>query len=245
MRESFSLTVSESKRLIAKGVIEHPLVKRALDEGIVAVCKGTTNAYIVEELLGERIDKCDYVTGATLPAGRSREGILSSNLPDVVLKRGQRVETTVTEIISEMRAGDVFIKGANALNYQLRQAGILIGHPTGGTIGATYGTIIAARVHLIIPVGLEKSVPVDIFETAKQLNADTGKGPTLFPVAGEIVTEIEALELLTGVVAVPVASGGVAGGEGSVWLAISGSEEQLERAHRLIESVRREPPFIS
>ena len=48
------LTVAESKRLIAKGVAGHPDVLTALSRGIVVVCKGTTNAYVVEELLGDR-----------------------------------------------------------------------------------------------------------------------------------------------------------------------------------------------
>jgi len=238
------LTVAEGKRLIAKAVVQMPVVKQALQGGIVAVAKGTTNSYIVEELLGERIQKEDYVTGATLPAHVKRDGLLSSNLPDLVLKKGQRIETTTTEVVKEMQAGDVFIKGANALNYELGQAGILIGHPTGGTIGAVYGTIIARRIKLVIPVGLEKNVPVDIVEAAGVLMRESSRGPTLFPVAGEIVTEIEAIALLAGAEAMPIAAGGVAGAEGATWFAIRGSQSQVEKALTLISSIQREPHFV-
>jgi 6-phosphogluconate dehydrogenase (decarboxylating) len=40
-----------------------------------------------------------------------------------------------------------------------------------------------------------------------------------------------------------VASGGVSGAEGSVWLAVSGSEEEMEKAETLLESVAAEPGF--
>ena len=48
MRTSFVLTVAQSKRLIAKGVAQLPEVKHALAEGILAIGRGTTNAYVVE-----------------------------------------------------------------------------------------------------------------------------------------------------------------------------------------------------
>ena len=55
MMMSAVLTVSESKRLIAKGVAASEVLQTALENGTVAVAKGTTNSYIVEELLGEEI----------------------------------------------------------------------------------------------------------------------------------------------------------------------------------------------
>ncbi|MHC4574780.1 MAG: hypothetical protein ACYS76_11740 [Planctomycetota bacterium] len=62
------LTVSESKRLIAKAVAEMPIVKEALTKGMVIVCKGTTNTYVAEELLGRKIPHGAYVYGRTYPA---------------------------------------------------------------------------------------------------------------------------------------------------------------------------------
>lgn len=47
MKRQFVLTVSESKRLIAKGVAALPEVKRAMEEGMVVVATGTTNAYVL------------------------------------------------------------------------------------------------------------------------------------------------------------------------------------------------------
>ncbi|MHC4704557.1 MAG: hypothetical protein ACYTFQ_28760, partial [Planctomycetota bacterium] len=62
------LTVSESKRLIAKAVAQMPVVKEALRDGMIIIAKGTTNTYVAEELLGRKIARGAYVLGRTYPA---------------------------------------------------------------------------------------------------------------------------------------------------------------------------------
>jgi len=239
-----SLTVSESKRLIAKGVARADFVRRAMDQGILAVGSGSTNGYVVEEITGERFDKKRYVTGRTLPHGYDGPK-LSYEHRDLVIRRGERLDAKVSEILPEMGPGDVLAKGVNAINYERRQAAVLIGHPTGGGVGASLGTVIARRIRYLHPVGLEKSVNADLYEVAARLNGDPrGKGPTLWVVPGDIFTEIEALKVLAGVETVPVAAGGIGGAEGAVWLAIFGGAKALDRAHEVIASARGEPPFI-
>ena len=247
LQKSFVLTVAESKRLIAKGVRDHPALRRALAEGIVAVAKGSTNGYIVEELTGQEIHKPHYCTGTTQPQRPAKKPDVANTLPDLVLRKGQRIEgVSATEIVAEMSAGDVFIKGANALNYAKRQAGILVGHPTGGTIGAAIGTVVARRALLLIPVGLEKSVPDDLDDLYRRLTASgaRGSGPTLWPVEGEIFTELEALRVLSGVEAAAIGSGGIAGAEGSVRIAVWGTRDQMDRLDAFLEEVIGEPPFV-
>jgi hypothetical protein len=246
MRVDLVLTVAQSKRLIARGVAKYAPVQDALRDGTVAIAKGGTNAYVVEEILGTRIEKHRYVLGQVLPRGVKREGLLAAELPDVVLLKGRQVEgASATGAVAEMKAGDVFIKGANALNYAARVAGLLIGHPTGGTLGAVIGTLVARRIRLLIPVGLEKDIPTYIPEASRKLEAEGGPGPSLWPMHGDIFTEIEALWTLCGVEAVPIAAGGVAGAEGAVWLACFGDAEQIEAANVLAEQLRDEPPFVS
>ena len=141
--------------------------------------------------------------------------------------------------------GDVFVKGANALNYERKQAGVLIGHPTGGGVGAAIGTVMARRIRYLHPVGLEKSVPADLNEVAARINRDAdGKGPVLWVAPGDIFTEIEALHVLSGVEAVPAGAGGIGGAEGAVWLALFGTKDQLDRTQEAIASVRGERPFM-
>ena len=157
MQMQVVLTVAEAKRLIAKGVAACEAVKTALEGGTVALAKGSTNAYVYEELTGARIEKRDYMTGRTVPAtgaNRAPKTGFSSDIPDLVLKKGEPVEgVSATGALAEMAEGDVFIKGANALNYSLDQAALLIGHPTGGTWGAAVGTCVARRITMLIPVG--------------------------------------------------------------------------------------------
>lgn len=247
VQKSCFLTVSECKRLIAKGVAAHPLIKDARENGIITVAKGTTNSYVVEELTGMRIQRTHYCTGTSQPSRGRKNADVANKLHDLILVKGEREEGPAsTEKVEEMGPDDVFLKGANALNYADKVAGILIGHPQGGTIGAALGRIIAKRITLMIPVGLEKQVPFSIRQTAAEVAGARrdGHGPTLWPVQGEIVTELEALRILTGVRAVPMGAGGINGGEGGLWLGLFGSAETLEKAEALLDEVFGEPPFI-
>jgi hypothetical protein len=247
-QKSFVLTVAESKRLIARALKRHPAVLKALNQGIVAVAKGTTNSYIVEELAGEGIHKPHYCTGVTRPSRAATEAETADKLPDLILRRNERQHgVSAIDVVGEMGPGDVFIKGANALNYDLRQAGILIGNPVGGTIGAVLGTVVARRVTLLIPVGLEKNIPGDIHEICRDLAraGEQGSGPTLWPVDGEIFTEIEAVQLLSGARAGLIGAGGIAGAEGSVRLSVWGTPDQVDRATGAVHDILGEPPFIT
>ena len=243
------LTVQEGKRLIAKGLAAWEPFRRALESGTIAVCKGTTNAYLVEyldgELLGESVDKTKYVTGRVLPAKNAPKVKLSAELPDLVLKEGRRLEgKTAVEAAAEMGPEDIFLKGANAINYRLGQAAVLIGHATGGTVGASLGTLISRRVRLVVPVGLEKNVPVDLKDAAAVVRGSASK-PALWEIPGELFTEIEAFDTLAGVDALPLAAGGIGGAEGSTRFLLLGDEESVEKAVAAAEEIQGEPPFVS
>jgi hypothetical protein len=70
-----SLTPSESKRVIAKGVAALPEVKRATQRGLIVVGRGTTNAYVAEELTGEKTENKDhYAAGFIVCDQRGRVG---------------------------------------------------------------------------------------------------------------------------------------------------------------------------
>lgn len=103
--------------------------------------------------------------------------------------------------------------------------------------------VIGKRVHLIVPVGLGKRVFGNLDMLAAKMNASGNTGPRLFPVVGEIFTEIEALSLLAGVSSQLVAAGGVCGAEGAIWLYIEGSTEQEEFTQEILNSVCGEPSF--
>jgi hypothetical protein len=246
MLTSLVFTVAQSKRLIARAVARMPEVKQALAAGMLAIGRGTTNAYVAEEILGRPLLKAQYVAGRTLPPGVPPDLLGRGRLPDIVLKRGQPVKgATLTRAIKMMGPGDVFLKGGNALDYQRRVVGVLVSHPTGGTTGAIYGAVISRKINLILPIGLEKLVCDDIVSLSRESRRaeahPTAPCPSLFPIVGTIVTEIEALAILCGVKARLLASGGVAGAEGAVWLVLEGEKQALDRALAYHEGLKQEP----
>ena len=95
----------------------------------------------------------------------------------------------------------------------------------------------------MIPVGLEKRITGNLDDLAKRLNAPGSTGPRLYPVLGDIITELEAVFLLSGANATLIAGGGVCGAEGSIWLAIDGQPDELKSIKDIIESIQNEPAF--
>lgn len=247
MQASFVLTVAESKRLIAKGVAQHPVARRALDKGLVAVVKGTTNAYVAEELQGAPMDKWPYARGRTIPATcRPQRRAPAPEVADLILRNGAPVEMGLEEAAAAMQPGDVYIKGANALDYRSRTAAVLIGAGDMGTTGLYLRSAWTSRAHLVMPVGLEKQVAGDLHEASAWAAAEPqadGSGVMLYPVRGVIITEIEALAVLAGVETVQIGAGGVLGAEGSVRLLVRGDADQVRKALALIHSIQGEPPF--
>jgi hypothetical protein len=246
MKRQFVLTVAESKRLIAKAVAALPEVQRAMKDGTVVVATGTTNAYVLEELWGRKIDKRCYRSGITTPEEPERSPEpQGEKIPDVVFVKG-KVEPKYDRVnaVEDMKKGDVYIKGANVLNYDDYLAGILIGGMDGATIGNTIGHIIGKQLQLIIPVGLEKLTYEDINELHLLASEEDYEGPRMWPITGTIVTEIEAMAILAGVDAYHYSAGGIAGAEGAVRILVEGTDEEVEEALELVKSIKGEPRYL-
>lgn len=249
-----SITPSAGKRLIARSIVLHPAIKEALASGTIVVAAGTTNGYVAEELIAECGDTSGFsrkrfFRGITLPAYQKITD--SGRLPDesrfpgdVIIQKGAYIKgKTIFDVIDDLKEGDIILKGANAVDLSRKQAGVLIGDTKGGTIVAALHAVTGRRVRLILPVGLEKRVSTDLNTIANLLNAPGSHGARILPVPGEVITEIEAVNILTGARAELVAAGGVCGAEGAVWLAISGTREQEEAARKLISEIKEEPNF--
>ena len=246
VRALFSLTPTESKRLIAKGVAALPEVRQALEQGIVIIGRGTTNAFVVEELTGNKIEpKCRYAAGIIV------DGELSAMPSDtmmepVVLRRGKLDGTPAADALQEFRDGDVSIKGANAVDPE-GNAGVLTAGERGGTIGEILPVVLPRGSILVVPVGLEKLIP-SVAQAARvtgifRFKYSTGLPAGLVPIPNAlVVTEVQAFEVLTGVKVVPVAAGGIGGSEGTVVLSLEGKAAQIEQALSLVKAIKRESP---
>ncbi len=256
------LTVSAGKRLIAMAVAQSPVVQEACLHGTLVVMAGTTNGYVAEEILrqcglDQEIDKVSFFRGVTTAPGRKlpeRTGAYSAtegeiagtnDFPgDLILCDGKLVQgKTIFDVTKSLKKGDVVIKGANAVNQEKGEAGILIGHNEMGTIGAILQACVGRRTRLILPVGLEKRVSGDLLALAAQINAPETSGLRMMAVSGDVVTECDAFRMLTGVEATLVGGGGVCGAEGGIWLLLRGTEEAHEKTSALLAKVSGEPAW--
>lgn len=241
------LTVAESKRLIAKGIARAPAVRSALENGMVIVCRGTTNTYVAEELLGRPVPHGAFVLGRVTPEKGGRAIPKVDPMPEVVIIRGRhRPDVTLAQALERLSAGDVILKGGNALDYPRRRATVWTSGADGGTVGRILPRIEATGARLIIPIGLEKQVSGSVEEIARRLGGPAEPltdMPRMRILPGEVFTEIEALKVLADVDAFQASAGGVAGAEGAVWLVWEGRRECVERARQIVASIQGEKPF--
>ena len=140
--------------------------------------------------------------------------------------------------MEQMTAKDVYIKGVNALDSQ-GNVGILVGER--GGLGVVLSAWKKKKFTLIFPVGLEKLIPIPVRQAAmeaKQTKYEYGMGlpAGLFAYPdGRSITEIDAVKILSGADAIPIASGGLGGAEGAATLIIKGKNKQVRDALEFIE----------
>lgn len=248
MRAQFTLTPSESKRLIAKGVKALPALQKALQEHTIILAGGTTNGFLLEELLDEVLEEKTRYTVGMIAEGKTGESKEEKRIHPYIISKGKALDKSIhwKEYLPQIKAGDVFIKGGNALD-STGLAAVLVSNSMGGTIGAALGPLYARGVQLIVPIGLEKLIP-DVREAVEFLAsapADEALGAKvgLVPMLGAtVVTEITALETLYEISAKCIGAGGVTGSEGSVTLVVDGDTDKVQKALSDIKSLKNEPP---
>jgi hypothetical protein len=253
MRALFVLRTSESKRLVAKAVANMSEVKRAREHDKILIGHGSTNVYVAEEILGKEefsnlIQRDTYVSGLVI-RGTLCTTSGEEKPPLLLLNRGvvEPPAETMREILMEFGADSVFIKGANAVDPE-GNAAALTAHREGGTIGWAIGIILARGIRLVVPVGLEKLVPSvpKAIPLCGQMTFDYCQGLRvgLVPLSGAtVITEIEAMNILTGVKCFHVASGGSGDSEGAVILVAEGDPTSIRKAIAMVESIKGEPPL--
>jgi hypothetical protein len=221
-----TLTPGESKRIIAMGVKKLPVIQQALGNGTILITLGSTNAYVLEELTGKKVDRSRYAAGYI--NGRTSAVPMDKRLPSIALKNGKEVSS------------DVVIKGANALGTD-GIAGVMMSNPVGGTTGGFMGPVMAKGINLIIPVGIEKSISYKVIDISKRIGIQrctkaTGFAVGMMTLPGTVITEVEALKLLGAQDVFPIGSGGVEGGEGCVTLCVEG--DKVEEIFEIVEKVK-------
>jgi hypothetical protein len=248
MKAAFTLTPAESKRLIAKAVVQMDELKEALQKAYVIINPGTTCSFVVQELLGKpKPEPQRYAVGVnthrllcvTDPANRDP-------LP-IILFEGKVSSKTVEEALKDFRRATVVIKGANAIDPE-GNAGIILAGFDGGSMAKTIGTVVSQGLRYIVPVGLEKTIPsvkeAAAWTGAKTIDYSIGADFGMMPIPNAlVVTEIQALKILAGVETRHIASGGIGESIGSVVLIIQGAEDRVRKAVSVIEFIKGEPPI--
>ncbi|NOZ76149.1 MAG: hypothetical protein GXO65_00390 [Euryarchaeota archaeon] len=245
MKAQVVLTTPEAKRLVAKAVARHRGVRTALEDGILAIALGTTNAYVAEELLGREMEKERYAAGFLDELGACVVPE-KDRLGEIVLEKGEPVQETTAEVVKRMGPGDVFIKGANAIDMD-GVCGVMLASETGGTVAKVLGVIKARGV---IPVTLDKLVPGSISDIScragiYRMGHSTGIPVGVMPVTGEVITEVEAFDILFGVDAEPMGSGDYGSAGNPRMFLLEGTAEDVGEAVKLVEGIKGEPPLPS
>ena len=240
-----NLTVAEGKRLIAKGIANHPQVKERMKKGTIVILTGSTNTYIAEELVNLSEPHGSFVLGYITPAKGTpnfKEGVTSTK--DITIIDGEWVNMPYEDALKNAKKGDIVFKGANMLNYEKKQAALCIGSADGGPARRARET----EADLFIPIGLEKETSGDlsVFVDLLTNKPESVSAPRIWlhPLDAVIYTEIEAIKTVASVNVIPYAVGGIAGREGGISLAIYGQQEEVQKALNLVASVQGEPPFI-
>ena len=251
MRCQLVFNTWESKAFLAKAIVNHPRLKKAIENGVVAIGRGITNAFILREILNVtgnsdfEIDLNNYVAGVV--DGSLWVSNPDTRTPEVVLYNGNPRFEPIDQAIKK---ADLIIKGGNALGTDW-VAGVLCAHPEGGTIGSVYAIALSRGIKIIVPISLEKMVPFPVTEIVPELggqgSVDYARGlPVgLFPiVGGEIFSEIEAMFVLaTGIEVYPIGAGGVYDGAGATVFEISGSDEEVQKILDVYKTIQNTEPL--
>jgi hypothetical protein len=242
----FYLSPAQGKKLIAQAISSLPEIEEALKYHTIVVVAGTTNAPIAYELLKkagqeEHFNSNGFFRGVTVPQGITPAGKFGG---DVILQKGKWLQgKTIFDIADTLTDQDIVLKGANAVNLEEKEAGVLLGNPTMGTAQPILTAVYGRRVKLYVPVGTEKRVSGSLSKLAKLVNTPDGHGLRLLPLPGEVITELEAVEILTGLRPSLIAGGGILGAEGGCYYLAEGEKNILEKLRQLLALLEETPDF--
>ena len=242
-----TLSVEESKDLIARTILFHPLFKHSQENGSIILKGGTTVSKISENLLGFPLRICGRVTErGTVSVGRD------SSAPHTVLVRKEEwrnIDEDLVDETSSLGCDDLIVCSANAIDSK-GNAVLMAGSTGGGDTGKAISNWYTEGVKVIIPVGIEKLVPGDLNEAIKRtsrkgIDFSTGMAVGLIPLIGELFTEIEAFKTIGDVEVFPMGAGGIYGAQGSAVFQIEGENREIDRIIDLVKDIKNSKTNVS
>ena len=205
--------------------------------------KGLCGDTVTQIILGS-LTANEYESDAVSFTGHKRDFTFTWVFNKGKLEPGRPLK----DVLDELGPGDFYIKGVNALDPNGR-VGILIGATSkvhdeaGGTIGRAMACAKEKGFQILFPTGLEKLIPISIEEAAKEATPRScsywmGHGAALMPGKGKVITELDAIKILTGATAIPFAAGGLEGAEGAIAIIVKGEQQQVDKAVACVEKVK-------
>lgn len=254
MKAAITLSPEESRRLIAKAIVEMDVVKEALEKGTIALPLCSSAGYVAEEIMGKSINIGHYYCGFIHDDGwcRLAPELRQEGRGELIFRQGEPIwldfpRESILKYIADMGPDDVVVKSGNVIDVDGR-IGILVGDPDGGEAGRYLPHIISKGIKSIVPMTINKTLPVHLDDLINNMGTKAIKrrwsyGLTcgMLPWHGIVVTEIEAFKWLTEVEALPCGAGGFGSGAGSVSFFLQGEEESIAKAWKLVREVKGEP----
>lgn len=251
IRIQIVLNTWENKKLLAKTIVEHPLVKEALNHTI-AIGRGVTNAYILQELL--KVTNSDLSVNIDNYVAGIIDGDLWLSDPEtrtaeVVIRNGKAEFEPIAETMKKMGPNDLIIKGANVIGLDM-VPGVLVAHPQGGTIGAVYSIAVSQGINILVPISIEKFVPIEVSTISNDLGGQKGIDKAqglpvgIHPITYcDIFTEIDAFKLIANVDVFPIGAGGLYDGAGARVYEINGDKEDIETIELMLKEISEVKPL--
>ena len=221
MKAQILLTVAGAKHLIGKAISENLDLRKR-----IYIAYGSTNIYLLHHL---GIDVENYIAGCNY---KSILNVNENRPKPIILENGEIIDIKDFDI----KADDIFIKGANALWYEngLKQAAVLAADKNGGTFGNFYIKAVSRGAEIIIPSGHEKLIPF-YYSANQNVDFSTGSKVALLRLfAGSVYTEIESFRDLFGLTANIIAAGGILDTQGAIIFEVEGkrAKEAIDFAYK-------------
>ncbi len=239
------LRAEEGAALIGRAVAALPRVRQRLQRGRMAIVGGGTTCHVVRHLLGEDPERDRFAVGC-IRNGRLGETPAEGRGPGAYLfDHGVVSRGWPGPLLNDFEAGDIYIKGANALDAAGHVA-ILLASPVGGTIGAALAILMARGGELIVPVSLNKLIPsvpaacglLGQGRVDRVMGTPVGLLP-LMAGSATVITELTALRILYDLAATPVAADGFDDCAGAMVLHLSGAADRIDQLWQQLDAMRR------
>ncbi|HIJ84544.1 MAG: hypothetical protein HW380_1639 [Magnetococcales bacterium] len=246
-KETSALVVlrpGEARSLIGQAVASLETVQEKTRSGHMVIVGGSTTRHIIHHLLKEDPGRDTFAVGQIKNALLGETPQSTRGPGPYLFDQGQTSRGWPAPLLEKFGPGDIYIKGANAIDPE-GNAAILLGSPVGGSIGVALAILHARGGSLIIPVTLEKlipSVPRTHGLLGQRANGRVMGNPVgLIPImagSATIITELDAMRILANCDATLVAAGGVDDCAGASIIQFQGNVENVEKMWDIILEVQ-------